>query len=180
MTTNTSEKFISKGDHYFKWTESSDAIRFTVTSRGILGRDWADVLYENTCKLMYRISPVIFESSHFRSTNGMVYEIEIIKGYDDTTTEEILAEAERRNLKIPNYEIGCLIREKIFDFHIRDMGIFAIVTMSRPFVIFSYVYDRNTSEDLNLGFMSDSPNHRWNGNWGFAFIRTQYPKSKLE
>lgn len=111
-------------------------------------------------------------------TDGVEYEIVIIKGEefsdDKRTTKNIHAEAKKRGYLIPPAEVTLLLREKLSDKDIEEMGLWGLVTMHEP------IKDSGGGPRL-LGASRrgdgrwlradwDGPGGRWGRGSGFAFL----------
>ena len=123
----------------------------------------------------------LLRSPDFKSTNGVVYEIAILKGMlfenSERITKNIRVEAEKRNLLKPNTEVACLIRANFSDEELEAMGLYWIVTMHEPIkdsVGVPRLLSASRSDDgswLNAHY--DDPGRRWDRSDGFAFVVSQ-------
>ncbi len=118
-----------------RWREEDGVIYFTVTSNGLTGKEWIKRLEKNG----YRLSDYakqLLRSSKFVPTNGVTYEVAVLKGVlfndNERITKNIRADANRRGLETPNAELACLIREAFTDEELEAMGLWWIVCMHEP------------------------------------------------
>jgi hypothetical protein len=163
-----------------RWREQDGVIYLSVTSNGMTGPEWITHLE----KLNFRLSKWskdVLNSPDFKPTNGVTYEIAILKGmlFEDKNrvTKKIRAEAESRKLTTPNAEVACLIRENFSDDEIEAMGLIWIVAMHEPI--------KDSGGDLRLldayrrgagrwlGTACDRPDDVWYREYGFAFVSSQ-------
>ncbi len=117
------------------WHEKNGVIYFSITSDGTTGEDWIGRLE----KLGFRLSSYaksVLRSSDFKLTNGVTYEMAVLKGElfsdENRITSKIRAEANKRKLSKPNAEVACLIREKFTDKEIESMGLWWVIAMHEP------------------------------------------------
>jgi len=163
-----------------RWREEDGVIYFTVTSNGKTGEEWIIHLES----LGFRISDYakqLLRSGEFKLTNGVTYEIAVLKGSlfsdSDRITKKIRVEAGRRKLTKPNAEVACLIRENFSDEELEVMGLYWIVTMHDPIkdsggdpvLLSADRYDDGRWLDAYY----DEPDSRWDRNYGFAFVASQ-------
>lgn len=117
------------------WIEKDGIIYFSVTSRCMTGPEWISHLMRRGGFVSVQAQQLLC-SRDFVSTNGVTYQIAIIKGNTlsdtDRTIGQVRVEADQFKLIIPNTEIACLIRDKFTDTEIEDMGLIGIVTMHKP------------------------------------------------
>lgn len=115
-------------------------------------------------------------------TNGITYEIAIIKGeefkdYSNRTTEKIRAEALKRGYTTPPAEIGPLLREALTDEEIEKMGLWYVVAMHEPIkdsdgdLRLLYVIRYDAGPWLNTYY--DDPGEPLGADGGFAFVVSQ-------
>jgi hypothetical protein len=163
-----------------KWREQDGVIYFSVTSDGTTGPKWGKRLEKKDFNISSYAKDVL-HSDDFKPTNGVTYEIAVLKGMlfndDDRITKKICAKADRRKLTKPNAEVACLIRENFSDEEIEDMGLYWIVAMHEP------IKDSGGGPSLLLadrfgggrwlGAGWDGPGRRWYRDLGFAFVVSQ-------
>lgn len=118
------------------WREQDGVIYFSVTSDGTTGEDWIKRLEEKKFPVS-KYAKRMLCSINFKPSNGVTTEVAILKGTlfvnnSERVTKKIQEEARTRNLTTPKPEIACLIREKISDEEVKNMGLFWIVTMHEP------------------------------------------------
>jgi hypothetical protein len=163
-----------------RWREQDGVIYLSVTSNGMTGPEWITHLE----KLNFRLSKWskdVLNSPDFKPTNGVTYEIAILKGmlFEDKNrvTKKIRAEAESRKLTTPNAEVACLIRENFSDDEIEAMGLIWIVAMHEPIKdsgggLRLLGADR-FGDGRWLGTACDGPDDGWRREDGFAFVSSQ-------
>lgn len=163
-----------------RWREQDGVIYLSVTSNGMKGPQWIEHLE----KLGFRLSKWakdVLNSPDFKSTNGVAYEIAVLKGmlFEDKNriTKKIRAEAETRKLSTPNAEVACLIRENFSDEEIEAMGLIWIVAMHEPIKDSDgglYLLDAYRSVGGRwLSAYYDCPGDRWSRESGFAVVLSQ-------
>ncbi len=163
-----------------RWREEDGVIYFTVTSNGKTGEEWIIHLES----LGFRISDYakqLLRSGEFKLTNGLTYEIAVLKGslFDDNEriTKKIRVEASRRKLTTPIAEIACLIRENFSDEELEAMGLYWIVTMHDPIKdsdgVPSLLSAGRDGGGRWLNACYGKPDRRWSRNDGFAFVASQ-------
>lgn len=145
------------------WREQNGVISFSVTSNNMTGQQWIKHFESKDCG-MSSYAKSLLRSPDFEPTNGVTYEIAVLKGLlfegNSIITKDILAEAETRKLTKPNAEVACLIREIFSDEELEAMGLVMIVVMHEPIKDFDW-------DSLVLGAV------RRNGRWLHAFY--SYP-----
>ncbi len=162
------------------WREQGGVIYFSVTSDSTTGEQWIERLESKGFRVSGYAKSVLC-SQYFKPTDGMTYEIAVLKGmlFSDSNraTKKIRAEADKRNLNTPNAEIACLIREKFTDEKIKAMDLWRIVAMRKP------IKDSDGDPRL-LGADRDDgggwlhaycgyPACGWGRECGFAFVVSQ-------
>ena len=159
------------------WREQGGVIYFNVTSDGTTGKDWITRLERKNFRVGDSAQSVL-RSSDFKPTDGVTYEIAVLKDMlfsdRDRITKKIRAEADKRNLTKPNAEVACLIREKFCDDDLEAMGLLWIVTMHEPinnFEGYPHLLSAYQSVNNSGGFDASrgNPYVRW-GLSGFAFV----------
>ncbi len=163
-----------------RWREHDGVIYLSVISNGMTGPQWIEHLE----KLGFRLSKWakdVLNSPDFKPTNGVIYEIAILKGMlfenSDRITKKIRAEADRRKLTTPNAEIACLIRANFSDSEIEEMGLIWIVAMHEPIKDSDgnpLLLNANRSDGgRRLGTCYGRPDNGWVRGDGFAFVLSQ-------
>ncbi|MEX0649448.1 MAG: hypothetical protein WD200_00425 [Candidatus Andersenbacteria bacterium] len=121
-----------------RWREEAGVIRFSVTSDGTTGPQWIKRLGKRRFRLN-RDSEELLHSPDFVPTNGVTYDVAVLKGtlFNDGNriTQNIHAEADHRGWKYGKdmpAEVACLIRETFSDEDIEAMGLWWIVVMHEP------------------------------------------------
>jgi len=118
-----------------KWTEKKRDTRFFLTSDGTSGKRWVSCLKNKNCRFG-DFAESVLRSKSFKPTNGITYEIAVIGanlfGNINLSDQIINDEAKNRGYMVPNPEISCLIREKLSDDKIKEMGFERIVIMHEP------------------------------------------------
>jgi len=164
-----------------KWREENGVIYFNVgPTDGTTGKDWIYGLEDDSFRVREDAREIL-RSPDFKSTEGVTYEIAVLKGtlfrHDhNKTTKKIRTYASERGLIIPTPEIACYIREKFTDADIEAMGLFWIVTMHQPIRCSDGVprlLDVNCG-DGGLGAFREGQHDCWpDPNDGFAFVVSQ-------
>ena len=121
------------------WHEDDNVIYFSVTSKGITGKEWVARHNDNVWWLVKPVENVLLDPD-FETTSGVTTHVAVLRNIFPeetdwpTLTSRIRAEAKRRGFKTPSAEIACLIREKINDdVMYREMGgLWQIYVMHRP------------------------------------------------
>jgi len=163
-----------------KWTKKDGVIRLSVTSDGATGEEWIARLESKGFHINGSAKSVL-RSKNFNSTNGVIYEIAVLKGeiFSDNKriTKNIRKEAKKRSLSIPNAEVACLIREKFSDKELEAIGLYWFVTMHEP------IKDSGGDPRLLgagrdgsgswLGADYGSPDRMWGCGDGYAFVVRQ-------
>lgn len=159
------------------WYEQDGIIYFSVTSDGATGENWIKRLEsKNFCISDYAKS--VLRSSNFKPTDGVTYEIAVLKGMlfsdNDRVMEKIRAEADKRKLTKPNVEVACLMREKLTDEEIEAMGLWWIAAMHESINDSDgdprLLSVRRGAGGKLLGASSNYSGGRWSHECGFAFV----------
>lgn len=153
-------------------------IRLTVTSDGTTGEQWIERLKGknicvDTCAEQLLLSP------DFKPTNGVIYKVVIINGsfwgtLNERVARNIRAEANKRDLVVPNAEVACLLREAFTTAELQAMGLLVIVIMHEP-IQTNDLCPRLLDLEYQGGrwglrtFFGDSE-IRWNNGSGFVFV----------
>jgi len=160
-----------------KWIEKDSVIRFSVTSDGTTGEEWIARLESKGFRVGDYAKSVL-RSKSFKPTNGVTYEIAVLKGEifsdNERITKNIRKEAKNRKLSAPNAEVACLIREKFSDKELEAMGLYWIVAMHEPIkdsdgdplLLNANRYDNGSW----LGAYYGNPDDKWYRSNGFAFV----------
>lgn len=112
------------------WRKQDGIIYFSVTSDGTTGEEWIKRLELKGLRVDSEAKSLLL-SEDFRPTFGVVTEVAVIT----TRLFNARALAVEYNLKAPNAEIACLIREKFTDEDLRKMGFFSV------FVVHEHIKD---------------------------------------
>ena len=167
-----------------RWTEKDGVIRFSVTSDGTTGEEWIPRLEGKSFRVGDYAKSVL-RSKDFKPTNGIIYEIAVLKGElfndSDRITKTIRKEAKNRKLFAPNAEVACLIREKFSDKELEVMGLYWIVVMHEPikdsdgdpFLLYANRYGHGSWLSTSFGI----PDDKWDRGSGFAFVVSQVSSS---
>lgn len=156
-----------------RWQEQNGVIYFSVMSDGTTGSEWITRL-----KKMDDYTESVLLSSDFKPTTDITYKIAVLRGMlfadGNRTTNEIRAEAARRNLPTPPAEVACLIRETFSDKEIKAMGLWRIITMHEPIKdsvgrLGLLSADRDGSGCWLRTYYG--PGYGWLHEYGFAFCR---------
>jgi hypothetical protein len=162
------------------WHEKDGVIYFSVTSNGTTGDGWIKRLEKKKLRVGDYAKSVL-RSDDFTPTNGVTYNIAVLKGSlftdNNRITGNIRAEATKRKFATPNAEVACLIREKFADKDLEAMGLWWIVVMHEPIKDSdgdpSLLYVSRVVDGSWLYSIFDYPDHRWSGIGGFAFVVSQ-------
>ena len=162
-----------------QWTEENGVISFNVISDGLTGPERI-VRLESKGFRVGDAARFILNSTQYQPTKaGTVHRVKVLKGelFSDSerSTEDIRAEAGKRNLTELTAEVAGLIRENFSDDELTYMGLGAIVVMHEPIKdsddvlrflgacshdggrwLFSYYYHTNAC-------------YKWRRGFGFAF-----------
>ncbi|MFH1766592.1 MAG: hypothetical protein ABH826_00645 [Patescibacteria group bacterium] len=158
------------------WREEDGVIYLSVTSDGTTGEEWIKRLEE-----LSKYAKDVLLSSDFVPTDGMTYEIAVLKGTlfsdSDRVTSKIRVKAEARGFTKPNAEIACLIRDKFSNAELKKMGLYWIAVMHEPI--------KDSDGDPNLLCVNRNsdgswlfaaygrPGYTWGRDDGFAFVVSQ-------
>lgn len=159
------------------WTEKEGVIYFSVMLDGTKGPDWTKRLENKNIRSGYWAQKALLADGFKPSPKGKVT-IAIIKGkvIEDRKRSfgKILLEGERRRYVMPGPDVSCLIRERLSDEDLEDMGLYSIVTMHRPIIVDSYPYSLSASRGTDcarIDAYSVNPDELWKKKeYGFAFI----------
>ena len=163
-----------------QWREKEGVIYFTVTSDGTTSPDWGKRLEKKGFRLSKCAKDVLC-SPDFKPTNGVTYQIVVLKGTlftdSDRITRKIRAEADRRKLEKPNAEVACLIREIFSDEELEAMGLWWIVVFHEPIEDSDgdphLLVAHRALEGRWLDTYYDKPDDYWDFDVGFAFALPQ-------
>ena len=171
---------ISVSEPERKWKERDGVIYFSLTSNGKTGPEWITYLEGKGFRLSSE-AKFLLNSKDFIPTNGITYEVEVLKGMlwndNERTTEKIRGEAANRTLLDPNSELACLIRDAFSDEELKEMGLRWIVVFHKP------IKDSDAGPCLLgadrcvdgqwLYAYCDNPGDKWYRQSGAAFVRSQ-------
>lgn len=124
-----------------RWRVDEDGtIRFSFTSTGETGAEWADWYKANGYDPSLEAEFMLRSSSFQPSVKGTVYEIAVLPGKfwekdAERTTSNIRAKASQMKFKEGkelNPEVACLIRRMFPDEDMKAMGLWAIITLHEP------------------------------------------------
>lgn len=163
-----------------KWTEKDGVIRFSVTSDGTTGEQWVSRLESNGFRVGDYTKRAL-RSKSFKPTNGITYEIAVLKGEifsdNERITKNIRKDAKNRKLTTPNAEVVCLIREKFSDKELEAMGLYWIVVMHEPIKSYDGNHILLNTNRFDGGSWLDmnycDPGSKWYCGRGFAFVERQ-------
>lgn len=175
------------------WREQDGVIYFTVTSDNTTGSQWIERLESKGFRLS-KWAKDILNSPDFKPTNGVTYEIAVLKGMlwndSDRITKRIRKDAYDgtfiggNKLSDPNPEGACLIREKFSDKELEAMGLWWIVAMHEPIKDSAgdpHLLDADRGDDgpwLRTSY--SRPDDRWFRDNGFAFVVSQVSARDFE
>lgn len=169
---NSGERVISAPK--CSWCEDRGVIRFTVTSDGTTKQQWRGRL-EGKRHQVTSSAGYFLGSEHFEPTNGVTYEIEILKGklfsgYDERTSKNFLEIARKRSLSKSNSEVMLLIRDKFSCQDFMSMGLDWILASSGNL---SLGCDSSGSWFDTQSFQLEESDCKWSLRIGFAFVVRQ-------
>jgi hypothetical protein len=118
------------------WHEGKDGIiRLTLTSDGTSGPEWVKRLWH--CGV--HLSPgslYLLHSPDFKPTSGVTVEIAVVRRIlfprGQRSNRDIVSAAAKRKFRLLHPEMACLLREKISNKDVEDMGLWWIFTMHEP------------------------------------------------
>lgn len=160
-----------------KWTEVNNRFCFQVSSNGKTGAEWSVSLQKQGFRVSSYAESILL-SDDFKPTNGVTYEVVVLKGISfaskNRVTKKIRAEATKSKLMAPNAEVVCLIRELLTDEDLKAMGLWYIVAMHEPikdsdgdpFLLHAYRHDDGAWLHAYYG----KPVDGWDEGGGFAFV----------
>lgn len=155
--------------------EKNEIVRFSVTSDGTNGEKWIDRL-ESEGFIIRSAEPVLL-SPDFKPTMGVEYEIVLIKNTFLKKTKEILAYAAKNNFSMINAETVCLIREKISNKELQEMGLDQIIgilkNISDPIGNPVLLASRRYGKEPWLHTYNYHPDYEPMLSTGFAFLVSQ-------
>jgi len=160
--------------------EIGGVIYFKVTSDGSNGLQWIKRLQKLGIELT-RSAEELLKSEEFKFTSNVTYEIAVLKSDMFTDSSRISVnirnEAKRRELRTPNTEVACLIREMFSNSEIKYMGFERIVIMHELIKDYNgFVSLLEVSPGVNANWLTthhDIPGNHWLGDWGLAFEVSQ-------
>jgi hypothetical protein len=160
-----------------KWIEKDGIIYLSVVSNGLTGKEWINRLKDGGNNVSSYAEDLL-NSKNFKLTKNIKYELAIIRGDKEyTTLQEIRDKAKQLKLKTPNAEIACLIREKLDDKDIKDMGLWGIIAAHEPIKDSGggpfLLYSGRRGGGLWLYACYDEPDRKWYRGDGFAFAVSQ-------
>jgi hypothetical protein len=163
-------------------------MKIKLTTNGFTGKQWIKHFEKKSVNIGTYANQVLLSEDFKPLKKGKKLTIEIIKGeeFSDSQilTSIIRAEAKKRGLKTPSPEVACLIREKLSNQDIKEMGLYWILTMHEPIkdsdgglrLLNALAYD---SEPW-LGTYCGNPGSRWSRGDGFAFVAPQVSSKHLD
>lgn len=175
-------RLLISGEIFFsldesKFQEVEGVIFVKVVSDGTTGRQWMDRFQKKGIHVKNSARKILLSES-FQPTQGIIHCLVILKGdlFDggDRRTSEICQITKDGSLEIPNLEVACLLREKLSDQDLENMGLWEIVVMHHP-VVDEFGVSRvlGISRHVNgpwLEAEASDPNKKWDKDVGFAFI----------
>lgn len=147
-----------------KWTEKDGVIYFSVISNGRTAEEWLD-FFKRKGDVSEFAEPLLF-SKYFKSTNGVLTEVAIIKKKfrkkdpDYEEEQEVELRAEYLKFKQPNPEVICLIAEKFSIDDFVGMNLDWLLSMHKP------IYDKNDSEMRCLSVSFEDSDYYLDGDMG--------------
>ena len=160
-----------------RWREEDGIIYLTVTSDGTTGPQWIECLEKKGFQLSDCAKSVL-RSSDFVPTNGVTFEVAVLKGelFTDKNriTSNIRTDAEKRKLRKPNAEIACLIRKNFSDGELEAMGLYWLVVFHEPIKDSDgdpyFLSARRRGDGLWLNACCAGPGRQWDRGCGFVFV----------
>jgi len=179
---NSGEWVVVKPAH--RWREQNGAIYFKVTSNGMTGPKWIEHFNKKGIQISKWVQDILL-SPDFKATCGVTTEVAVLMGIlftdNDRITDNIRAEAGKRNLTTPEAELGCLIRDMFTEEEIEAMGLEWIVAFHEPIKDSvgnpSLLGTGRNVKDPWLCSNYDEPGNRWFQKLGFAFVVSQVSSS---
>lgn len=164
------------------WREQDGIIYFSVTSKGMTGKEWIKHFEKKHLKIGY-VAECALLSEAFKPNMGVTTEVIILKGMlfqtEWISIKKIRAFAAKRKLTEPNLEVGCLIRDTFSDEDIEAFGLTEIVTMHKRIndsACNSHLLSicRGRNDNISLDTQDGTPSINLNGldNTGFVFTRS--------
>lgn len=161
-----------------QWFDKGDAFQLSVTSDGTTEKQWGKRLERKGFSIGSNAMNILNEG--FAPTRGITSMVIILKSTlfteKERTERNIRAEAERRGLLSPHPEIACLIREKLENKDMKQMGMRRVLVMHTPIrkypggALYLLGIDRRGGTS-NLMTYCSSPPGGWSGERGFAFVQ---------
>lgn len=170
------------------WTERDGMIDLgTFISDGTTGPGWIKRLKKKGRRVS-EFDKGVFNSKDFNPTSGVSYHVVVLRGIlwndSDRITNNIRAEAERRNFQKHGPEVACLVREKFTDEEIKEMGLVWIVDMHEPILDYEgypmLLYSYRGKGGRWLHVACDGPDRKWDADCGFSFVVPQANAQNLE
>jgi hypothetical protein len=164
-----------------RYPEEDGVICFEVITSGCTGPEWETRFDRNGYNLSRWSREILNHTDFVALPAGQVIEVTVLKGdlFNDTdrNTENIRNEASKRNLKKPNSELACLIREKFSNAELKEMGLSSIITMHEPIVDSDggliLMAAHKLGDDLWLDAYDGNLSDMWYPGSGFAFVYSQ-------
>jgi hypothetical protein len=164
-----------------KWTEENGVITFELTNNGWTGEEWITSLEASGHDLNYYAKQLLRSEDFKPSPAGDTLTIKVLKGElfsdEERRTDNIRAEANRREYQVSNAEIACLIREKFSNAELKKMGLYGIVAMHEPINDSdgdpSLLGANRHGDDSWLRADCGRPDFQWRRGRGFAFVGSQ-------
>ena len=166
--------------------ELSDAIYITVTSDGTTEPEWINRLKAKGCWVTEGRAKGFLLSEEFKPTKGVTTKIailrrELFRGGRSQTMRDVSNFARKHKLQQPNMEVACLLREKLTDNEIEQMGLWWIIIMHKPVIVDcgpSYIYhtllglSRTSGLEMKCLDMiyGGAPDDMATSDSGFAFV----------
>jgi hypothetical protein len=167
-------------------SEQDDFIYITVTSDGTTGPEWIKRLKAKGCNVSTGRAEGFLLSKDFIPTKGITTKIailrrELFRGGRSQTMRDVSNFARKHKLQQPNMEVACLLREKLTDKKIEQMGLWWIIIMHKPVIVDcgpSYIYhtllglSRTSGLEMKCLDMiyAGGPDDMATSDCGFAFV----------
>lgn len=170
---------MTRANKHPKWREKESIIYLSVTSNGMTGEEWLNYFRRRRFNCNGEWIQGMLRSFEFQPTSGITTEVAILKGElfseAERTTTKIRTYATGLNFREPNAEVACLLRDKLSDRHLEEMGINHIVTMHKAIQFRNspnlLATAREEGSQRRLACYYDGPDCSCYKDVGFAFVK---------
>ncbi len=167
------------------WRTKKDLTYFTVTSDGVSGIEWLN-FFKIECLSVNGDVVDILKSQFFVPTADVEYEVIILNRSrfpSRVNLREVRDYAQRSGLEVPPLEVACLVREKVSNKDMLQMGHESLIVMHEP--LDPSISSRKTCPGLltptsirrvgytDMGSSRSNENEPWGptNKFGYVFIR---------